>query len=258
MSVAQSNMQVNKHRSIEKGQLVHSVFVDEDHEMLGGNVDEITYNTIINGEYFDFSTLLSKDRLSIEDDKCMEMINRNGLTYWVPVSDKEGNTINSFHKWEQAFRVYSKIYTETFPSRASKLIQYGYTIQTASATFVWDNVYAYDRDFRIHLSRHPERTWSVILQQAWTLRMKDRIGTFGNRNGQNKGNSGNKNICYKYNRGRCSFGFNCKFDHKCSICGKFGHGAYNCQKASGAAKREWVSDRETGESRWVESRNDRD
>ena len=76
MSVAQSNMQVNKCRMIERGQLVHSVFVDEDYEMLGGNVDEITYNKIINGEYIDFSKLLSKDRLSIEDNKHMEMINK--------------------------------------------------------------------------------------------------------------------------------------------------------------------------------------
>ena len=111
----QFNEHERRHSSIENGNLVHSMFVDEDYTMLGGNVDKSTYSKIVNGEYVDFARLLVKDRLSVEDDKCMEMINRNGQTFWVPVSDRENNAINSFHKWEQAFRVYSKIYTGDIP-----------------------------------------------------------------------------------------------------------------------------------------------
>ena len=106
----------------------------------------------------------------------------------------------------------------------------------------------------MHISKYPERSWSVILQQAWTMRLRDRNSNSGG--GSSRGNGAgsfgglqqrNRNICYKYNRGRCTYGFNCKFDHKCAICGKWGHGAYNCRKGSGF-EREKYFDRETGES----------
>ena len=129
------------------------------------------------------------------------------------------------------------IYTRRYPERATELIQYNHIIHTAALTYVWENVYLYDRDFRLHLSRYPHRSWSVILQQAWTMRLKDR--------NRNKGNSGNKNgggssrskkgrdICWRYNTGRCTFGTSCKFDHHCAICNKFGHGAHICHKVNG-------------------------
>ena len=41
---------------------------------------------------------------------------------------------------------------------------------------MWENVYAYDRDFRMHLSHHPGHNWGIILHQVWVLRMKDRVG----------------------------------------------------------------------------------
>ena len=102
------------------------------------------------------------------------MINRNGLSYWVPLNDRDSQ-IGSFVKWEQAFRVFSKIYTEKHPHKSTELIQYNCIIHSASLSFVWDNVYAYDRDFRTHISRHPDRTWGVILQQAWMMRLRDRL-----------------------------------------------------------------------------------
>ena len=88
----------------------------------------------------------------------------------------------------------------------------------------------YDRDFRLHLSRYPHRSWSVILQQAWMMRLKDR-----NRQ-DNKGSNGNKkfkfrDVCWRYNSRSCSFGSSCKFPHRCGICSKYGHGAHICKKA---------------------------
>ena len=40
----------------------------------------------------------------------MEIVNKGGMTYWVPLSDKEGTAINSFYCWEQAFRVFSNMW----------------------------------------------------------------------------------------------------------------------------------------------------
>ena len=78
-----------------------------------------------------------------EDDHRMELISKGGSTYFVPVSEREivGGGITNFTKWEQAFRVYSNIFTKAYPDRASELIQYNQLIFTASLSFTWDNVY---------------------------------------------------------------------------------------------------------------------
>ena len=33
----------------------------------------------------------------------------------------------------------------------------------------------YDKDFRLHMAKHPTRSWAIILQQAWSVWLKDRI-----------------------------------------------------------------------------------
>ena len=123
----------------------------------------------------DFAKLLSKDKVSKDDDHRMELINKGGQSFFVPVSDRETTGIYNFSKWEQAFRVFSNIYTRRYPSKATDLIQYNHVIYSASLTYVWDNVYKYDREFRMHISNYPQRSWSVILQQAWSMYLKDKI-----------------------------------------------------------------------------------
>ena len=190
------------------------------------------------GDYVDFSKLLPYNKVSIEDDHRMEMVNYGGQTFWVPASDKNQISISNFSKWEQAFRVFSNIYTQQHQGRASELIQYNHIIHTAFLTFAWDNVYQYDKEFRLHLSRHPEHSWSVILQQAWTMYLKDRVS---NTSAQNNGSANSpgggrgaksKKICFDFNSGYCSYGSRCKFDHRCGVCGKYGHGTYNCRKVA--------------------------
>ena len=53
-----------------------------------------------------------------------------------------------------------------------------------------------------------------------------------------KGNlprSGRKEICHRFNKGKCTYGASCKFEHRCSApkCGKFGHGAHMCHNCNG-------------------------
>ena len=154
---------------------VHSSFLDEDYLIVGNYIDENTKRRIGNGEYVDFAKLMPKDKLT-EDDHRMEMVNRGGYSYWVPIADRELTSINNFNKWEQAFRVFSNIYTSYHPSRAGELIQYNHIIHTASQTFLWENVYRYDREFCIHMScHHMNRSWVVILQQAWSMFLKDKV-----------------------------------------------------------------------------------
>ena len=64
----------------------------------------------------------------------MRLVQRNGRTAYVPVRDEV--TINSFNCWEQAFRVFSNVYTREHPHKAAELIQYNHIIHSASLTYV--------------------------------------------------------------------------------------------------------------------------
>ena len=168
--------------------------IDEEYIVVGSHIDELTKRKIANGEYIDFTKLIPKDKVTMEDDNRMEIINKGGLTYWLPVNDRESSAITNFNRWEQAFRVFSNIFTAFHPGKAGELFQYNHIIHTAAQTFAWKNVYRYDKEFRIHMAKHhPYR--SVILQQAWSMCLKDKVS--GNSNGYSRGGgsgNGNNNV----------------------------------------------------------------
>ena len=213
----------------------HSVLTDENFLVVGSHMDSGTVDKIQRGEYIDFGRLIPKDRIIAHDEQCLEMVIREGRMYYVPAN--EGTTISGFPKWEQAFRVFSNIYTKLHPNRSSELIEYNHIIHTIASTYTWDNVYMYDKDFRMHMAQNPRCNWSVILQQAWSLRLKDRLNNSNSHSGLamsgNSGTSANGRInepCKRFNRGYCSFGTSCKFEHKCSYCHKYGHTILTCRK----------------------------
>ena len=212
--------------------------VGESYLLVASHVDEVTREKILNNQYIDFAKLLKHDQPGVcDDDQKMIMVNRGGLSYWVPMADKN-NTINGYVRWDQAFRVFLDIYTGKFPGRMSELIQYGHIIFTASYTYSWDNVYLYDREFRKHIERFPDRSWGIILQQAWSMFLKDRVNVtpthYNKQNGRNTTDHKpglSWHLCFAFNNGYCKFGSKCKFDHRCGLCGKFGYGTHNCRKA---------------------------
>ena len=241
MFATPGNMALNWCQSSEA---IKSAFVNENYLVIGAHIDALTQQKIVNHEYVDFAKLLPRNRIGKEEDHQMELVNKGGSTYFVPVSDRESANIASFARWEKAFRIFSNIYTRFYPHKVTELILYNHVIYTASTTYVWENVYHYDKEFRMHLSNFPQRSWSVILQQAWAMYLKDRLpkddsyrnnhnssGSNFRHNGQHKFFK-NKEICKRFNRGNCPNGFLCKYDHRCSIpiCGKTGHGAHICRK----------------------------
>ena len=73
--------------------------VDEKYLVIGLHVDAALQAKIINHEYIDFARLLPKDRITIEDDHRLELVNKGGMTYFAPIADHEMVGINSFSKW---------------------------------------------------------------------------------------------------------------------------------------------------------------
>ena len=209
---------------------VHSAMVDENFLLVAAHVEDNLRLKIEKGDYVDFARLLPNDRVMQESDNRMEWVQEGGNTFLAPVgwrSNKEKGGITSFSKWEQAFRVYSDIYCRAHPDRSAQLIQYNHIIGTASATYIWDNVYQYDCHFRVHMARNPARSWGIILQQAWAMYLKDKHKLdFGSNNKSERRNK----ACWRFNIGKCSYGNTCKFEHRCFACNKFGHGSHNCRK----------------------------
>ena len=108
--------------------------IDQDYIVVSGHVDSLLQQKIAQGDYVDFSKLLPKDKILVEEDDRMELVVCNGKAYWTPVT--EGVSISGFSKWEQAFRVFANIYTRTHPDRAGQLIEYNHIIHLIAQSFV--------------------------------------------------------------------------------------------------------------------------
>ena len=207
--------------------------IDNDYQMLDLHVDKGICNKIVNFEYVDFGKLLNKSKFGKEEEGRPEFVTKNGATFLAPAADKDNLQINSYIRWEQAYRVFSNILTTKYPGKATELLQYNHTIHTVAMSYTWENVYSYDKEFRHHISCHPEWGWNVILQQAWTMILKDRLKNdnsyFQNRNHPRNGKG--KEICRRFNKGHCSFRLSCRYDHRCSVpkCGKYSHGEHQCR-----------------------------
>ena len=147
---------------------------------------------------------------------------------------KKKTKIDSIKKWEQAFRVYTTIYCQANPTRAGEILQYIDVIHRAAAIFSWDNVAKYDYVFRQLMAEKPHRSWAKTYTQMWNITLNEPIKKFqengSNRQSSNHGSKKRDSTCWKFNKNSCTFGKNCRFDHKCSYCGSFSHPAINCNK----------------------------
>ena len=238
------------HNNTVFGDMLHSVLVDESYSAIANHIYEQTRKKIVNNEYVEFSKLIPKNkyrRLEEESSGLHQIVIKGGYMFCLPPGEQKDNLgselISNFGKWDQAFRIFTHIYTGAYPTRAAELMQYSHTIHDASLSFPWENVYAYDRDFRHHLSLNVGCSWGVILNQAWTFYMRDRsvysmhgAGGSGGSAHRGNGNRPKKDVCWAYQNGKCTYGISCKWDHKCGICGKYGHGAYTCRKLTGAGR----------------------
>ena len=153
----------------------HIVQIDNDYQMIDAHIDEVLRKKILNLEYIELGKLLPCGRGREEEQK-LEFVTKNDVTYLSPVGERDsGLQITSYFKWEQAFRIFCNVLTTAYPEKGPELLQYNHTIQTASTSYIWDNVYSYDKEFRRHIGHHPSQAWNVILQQAWIMLLKDRL-----------------------------------------------------------------------------------
>ena len=220
------------------------VIEDDDFFHVSCHVDENLKTKIQRGEFVELEKLLPKNR-KLNSENRMELVYREGRSYFVPAA--VDTKISNIRRWEQAFRVYTAIYSEANPSRAAEIWQYIYVINSAASTYIWDNVANYDYTFRHLMSCNPSRSWAKIYNQMWNLSMKEFIprGNFTSQistprrdssethSNQSSGKKQRKpKYCWAYNRGNCKEATSrCKFVHRCSYCDG-DHANHNCTKKS--------------------------
>ena len=153
----------------------NSVFaIDDEFLHITCHVDGALKGKIECGEFIELDKLLPKDPTKkMSNESRMELVNREGLTYFVLASDRD--KITGVCKWEQAFRVYAAFYSKANPHRASEIWQYVHIINVAAISYAWDNVACYNYTFRQLMSSNPRQSWASIYHQMWSLAMRDPV-----------------------------------------------------------------------------------
>lgn len=210
----------------------HNLECDDKLYGLSIHLDEATLLLIESGQFIDLSKLLPNDKVVPDDEpECLQLVHQDGKLGIAPQVDKDAVIINSFKRWELAFDVYTGVFARAHPQRGPELFEYKHIIRRASETYIWQNVYSYDKVHRTHMQRNPGRTWSKKHKDAWSDHVK--IYRKAALNTTTEGSASNKKRkpCRYFNKnGKCIKGSSCEFDHKCAFCGLFGHGKHNCRK----------------------------
>ena len=194
------------------------------------------------GEFVDLEKPLIRDRFKAFSESSsgqrIELVSRGGETFIIPAESNQSR-ITNVRCWEQAFRIYAAIYSQANPHQSSEIWQYVYVINSAAATYIWENVVNYDYTFRQLMACNPARSWANIYLQMWNLTMHDyipRSQNYDNQSHFNRRDNGKKKgkriaYCWSYNRGeKCKFDPNCKFVKCCSYCDSGSHPQIECPK----------------------------
>ena len=217
-------------------QLPYSDVVDDEFFHITCHVDQALMAKIQLGQFVELEKLLIKDRpFTKNSENRLGMYSKDGVMYFAPAEKEQ--KIGNVRKWEQALRVYTAIYSKANPERAAEIWQYVYVINSAAASYHWDNVAEYDFTFRQLMGTYPARSWAKTYLQAWNLCMRDPLNrNVSNYSNQQKTNSNRDNNCWLFNKGKCNDKNCTRGDHQCSYCGKWGHGMHVCCKCKKAGK----------------------
>ena len=203
------------------------------------------------GEFIDLDKLLPSDKgvgTSMTQDNRLGLVYEDGEAFLAPA--KKVNKINSIQKWDSAFRVYSTIFSEANPHRASELLQYIQVIHMAAANNPWESVAFYDYTFRQLMATKPWRSWAKTYTQGWNIAFTNSGRAFNNGNSNsngsslsfnNKGKGGAKgngssgnwkdDCCWKYNKNQCKrSSTEYRWNHRCTFCVGWNHSKANCKK----------------------------
>jgi hypothetical protein len=205
---------------------------------LGEQLTQAIISKIVNSEFVEFASLLDKIDNGY-DQGCSEgmslSVSQGGQVVWVE-NTKNKRTVTSIHAWTDAFLVFSAVYLEAHPGRTQELFKYAKLIRTAAAKS--EGWRTYDTQFRMRQQRQPHRSWGIIDGELWTIYVMTPVQRGAQPSsfraasqGKNQSGGGRRApLCYAFNGVTSCSRNTCKFDHRCSQCQGFGHGAHSCKQ----------------------------
>jgi hypothetical protein len=137
--------------------------------------------------------------------------------------------------------IYASVMLEKFPNNGQEYIKYMQTVRMAASRGVNGGWVQYDEQFRLRKARYPTSSWGVVDMELWLLcvatpkfstvqrpfntglvnqhsqQLAVNNSLYNGGTGHNRGQSRNY-LCRAFNMGKCTFGRNCKYLHKCSKC----------------------------------------
>ncbi len=221
------------------------------------NVSQTLRAKIVKGEYIDLALLLDQEQNLNEAVDMKLVVDDQGSFVWK--ANKPKRQINSIHVWTSAFLVFSSVFLEAHPHRIQELLKYMQIVRSASKYpgMGWK---VYDVQFRARQAQHPERSWSILDGELWSMY----VGTSGFRpfpfNTQNRGfrsfqgsttsasnmlgekfthsssrqswfrDAARQGFCFAFNRETGCKNKSCSYKHRCAKCSGEGHNAVKCKK----------------------------
>ena len=194
-------------------------------------------------KYVDFQYLIESD--PTEEIVYQFVASSNNAVALKPAKPK--SKLDGWAAWNKAFCMFTEIYCMKYPDRSIKLLQYSGRLNNLVGKFPFDQVYAYDKEFRADLECFPDKPWDQIDQQLWSLtlhgihtmphqgnpqqyqfrKQQQQPQQAGWKTAQNKVPDNQYRNCFDHNRGGCSCP-SCIFLHVCGRCGSPAHTTPYC------------------------------
>ena len=158
---------------------------------------------------------------------------------------KPKSKLDCWAAWNKAFCMFTEIYCMKYPDRSIKLLQYSGHLNNLARKFPFNQVYAYDKEFRAELEWFSERPWDQIDLQLWSLTLhgihtmphqgnlqqyhfkRQQQQQQGWKTQQGKSPDNQYRNCFDHNRGGCNHP-SCIFPHVCGRCGSPAHTTQFC------------------------------
>ena len=91
------------------------------------HIDSNLVVKIEKGQFVDLEKLLPREKILHKDGR-LNIIEKDGISYFQLVSEKESPSITNIRKWEQAFHLYATIFSEKHPHKANELLKHMFNI----------------------------------------------------------------------------------------------------------------------------------
>ena len=125
------------------------------HYILAKHIPDNIKRRIWPNQYVDFHYLIESD--PTEEIVYQFVASPNNAVTLKPAKAK--CKLDGWAAWNKAFCMFTEIYCMKYPDRSIKLLQYSGRLNNLAGKFPFDQVYAYDKEFRADLEWFPDKPW---------------------------------------------------------------------------------------------------